>query len=617
MHKTMRYVLLIAIAQSMVIMLHAQVGKVGITTATPAAMLHVKDSSVVFTGAASLPGSPGAPPVTGAGIRMMWYPDKAAFRAGYVSGTQWNKDSIGIHSIAMGQNSKATGFSSVSMGSSIARGDYSVALGSGSVASGNNSLTFGPSAIASGGFSIALGFNTSASGNSSIAIGGGSEASGIESIAFGVNTLSSGYRSTAMGNSSIASGEYSISMNDHTIASGHISASLGYNTISKSYACMAIGRYNDTTNMNNPTTWVTADPVFVIGNGSANNSRSNAMTVLKNGNIGIGTNNPAFPFHIVNNDAGGGGFDDAIVIENTNTTTGESAILFQNHGSAGTGNKSWITGLDQSRNFSWAYGTDLTSGNTKMFLDSLGNLGLGTTSPQKKLHVSNGSSGATANTNAVAVFEDNANVAINLLSPDGNSTGVYFGNATNSAHGGIVYNSTTTFGLSFRTNGNSTKMVITDVGNVGIGTSSPSEKLHVAGNICYTGSIGACSDIRYKKNIFPVTNALYSLQSVHGIYYEWDLEKFPDKGFTNARQIGLSAQELETVYPEMVNTDANGYKTVDYSRLTPVLVESIKEQQKQMDDLRSQIEYQQTHMEEQDRKIEMLMKEIEILKINE
>ena len=71
--------------------LQAQIGKVGINTTSPAAMLHVKDSSVVFTGQSALPAMPGAPPVSGSGIRMMWYPAKGAFRGGYALGQQWNK----------------------------------------------------------------------------------------------------------------------------------------------------------------------------------------------------------------------------------------------------------------------------------------------------------------------------------------------------------------------------------------------------------------------------------------------------------------------------------------------------------------------------------------------
>ena len=78
----------------------AQGGKVGINTTTPFAMLHVKDSSVLFQGRADIPATPGNPPISGQGVRMMWYPDKAAFRVGRVSSFQWNKDSVGNFSFA-------------------------------------------------------------------------------------------------------------------------------------------------------------------------------------------------------------------------------------------------------------------------------------------------------------------------------------------------------------------------------------------------------------------------------------------------------------------------------------------------------------------------------------
>jgi hypothetical protein len=123
-------------------------------------------------------------------------------------------------------------------------------------------------------------------------------------------------------------------------------------------------------------------------------------------------------------------------------------------------------------------------------------------------------------------------------------------------------------------------MVVRKDGRVGIGTNSPSSLLHVNGNICYTGSIAACSDIRYKKNFSRLTNALSAVMNLNGIYYNWDKDKYPEKSFTNERQIGFSAQEIESYFPEIVQTDNAGYKAVDYGRLTPVLVEAIKEQQK-------------------------------------
>jgi hypothetical protein len=74
---------------------------------------------------------PGTIPATGAGKRLMWYPVKAAFRAGYVDGTQWDDGNVGIYSTAMGYNTTASGFYSTAMGySTIASGDYSTAMGS-------------------------------------------------------------------------------------------------------------------------------------------------------------------------------------------------------------------------------------------------------------------------------------------------------------------------------------------------------------------------------------------------------------------------------------------------------------------------------------------------------
>lgn len=59
--------------------------------------------------------------------------------------------------------------------------------------------------------------------------------------------------------------------------------------------------------------------------------------------------------------------------------------------------------------------------------------------------------------------------------------------------------------------------------------------------------------------------------------------------FGNERQIGFSAQEVEKLFPEIVMTDARGYKSVDYGRLTPILVEAVKEQQNQINAQQEQI----------------------------
>src|SRR6185503_19459156 len=124
--------------------IYAQVGKIGINTTTPAAMLHVKDSSVVFTGVYQLPSSPGNPPISGSGTRMMWYPDKGVFRAGSVGSTQWDKNNIGQYSFAVGENVKASSPFSIAMGHEVnATNFYSIALGESTISSGYYSFATG------------------------------------------------------------------------------------------------------------------------------------------------------------------------------------------------------------------------------------------------------------------------------------------------------------------------------------------------------------------------------------------------------------------------------------------------------------------------------------------
>lgn len=138
-------------------------------------------------------------------------------------------------------------------------------------------------------------------------------------------------------------------------------------------------------------------------------------------------------------------------------------------------------------------------------------------------------------------------------------------------------------GLASGTGSNGTIQLMN--GNVGIGTAAPTQKLHVVGNICYTGSIAACSDLRYKTNISPIRNSLDKIMLLQGVTYNWRQSAFTELNFSDSRQIGFIAQDLEKVFPEMVFTDDRGYKSIDYSRLTPVLVETIKEQQKQINDI--------------------------------
>lgn len=233
---------------------------VGIGTVTPLARLHVADSSALFTGPAVVPASTTYnPPVSGAGTRMMWYPQKAAFRAGYVDNNYWDKNLIGNGSMALGINTLASGESSVSIGSNtMAQGLYATALGYGSQASGINSTAIG---------------NTNVS-------------TGFSAHSFGTENFAGGDFSLAMGNTTVATGNSSTSMGKFTTAQGANSMAIGIYTIAKASSSLSIGQHNDEIFSSQPNAWFPTDPLFIIGNGQVL-AKSNALVVYKNGNTDI------------------------------------------------------------------------------------------------------------------------------------------------------------------------------------------------------------------------------------------------------------------------------------------------------------------------------------------
>ena len=121
-----------------------------------------------------------------------------------------------------------------------------------------------------------------------------------------------------------------------------------------------------------------------------------------------------------------------------------------------------------------------TSNKTRMTLTGTGSLGINTSAPKAILHVFKGSAGTIADFSSPSlVVENSTNNYINLRSPNVSESGILFGNpAGGSADGGIIYNSSGNLnGLQFRTNGNIIKMVVTNGGSVGIGTTTPSARL--------------------------------------------------------------------------------------------------------------------------------------------
>ncbi len=256
---------------------------------------------------------------------------------------------------------------------------------------------------------------------------------GDYSTAFGQNTIASGFIATALGSATIASGSYS--------------AALGVGTKAEAFYSTAIGAFN--IGGGAPTTIVATDPVFEVGIGTSDGTRANALTVLKNGKVGIGTSPSIYRFEI--------------------------------------------------------------------------------------------NSGAAENPFRVMV---NSSAKLTAFSNGGTS--------------------------------------------IGTSATAPANGLLVSGDINNTGGLLHASDLRFKTNIEEIPNTLEHIKKLRGVYYDWKRNEFPERNFNNKKQIGVIAQEVEKEFPELVNTGEDGYKSVDYTKLTPILIEAIKEQQKIIEELQKQ-----------------------------
>jgi hypothetical protein len=133
-----------------------------------------------------------------------------------------------------------------------------------------------------------------------------------------------------------------------------------------------------------------------------------------------------------------------------------------------------------------------------VFVDSLGNVGIGTLTPARRLHVANGVSGATSISTADMVIEDDGAAFQHFITPDDIESGFLFGDPAASIGGGIIFNSVgSNNGMLFRTGGNTTRMTLNGAGQLGIGVPAPTATLHVGGVagdgsvILPTGAIGS------------------------------------------------------------------------------------------------------------------------------
>jgi len=215
-----------------------------------------------------------------------------------------------------------------------------------------------------------------------------------------------------------------------------------------------------------------------------------------------------------------------------------------------------------------------TAGSGNVFVGHEAGYFQGTRSNQ--LYISN------SNTSTPLIWGDFANTRIKL---DGNV-------------GAGGYSAYESYGLVVRGGTTNSLRVYTSAGQTG-------STLYVSGSIYATGTITSGSDKRFKKNVNNIEGALDKVLSLNGVNYEWrtpdeiqsfskQLSENEEEGlaltFPEGKQIGLVAQDVEEIIPEIVFTDEEGFKSVDYTKLGPVLIEAIKEQQKQIEALKKEIE---------------------------
>lgn len=123
-------------------------------------------------------------------------------------------------------------------------------------------------------------------------------------------------------------------------------------------------------------------------------------------------------------------------------------------------------------------------------------------------------------------------------------------------------------------------------GNVGIGSTIPTSKLTIVGNVSVSGVLTATdfnssSDVNLKENIKPVSNAIDIISNLDGVYFTWKSD--------GKESVGVIAQQVEQYLPQLVNSNETS-KTVNYNGLIGVLIQAIKEQQIQIQELKSIIQ---------------------------
>ena len=441
-----------------------------------------------------------------------------------------------------------------------------------------------------GGYSASFGFNNRVTKVGGFAVGSTNTVSENYSIALGSYNYVRNQRSLAFGN-------YSRGLGDYTNA-------IGYNVAAEAYQSTALGRFN--VHSGDPTSDASTDPILVVGNGTPDNNRSNALTILKNGKVGIGTTFPFSQFEVKTST-----LEKGIVV--SNTTTGKNIVGIEaaiNPSFDGTINPSsgyailgraYGPGLRASINLSkpagvvgWAAGDNIgVVGNSYsgIAVEASSNIGIALSTwgdiQMRNIGESDGKflvTDATGN----ATWQNPPNITLNQSTATGKSE-VNFRNQGNYV-GSFGWSQASTRFFLYDQNTGTNPLVIKG-GRVGIGDrDATTNMLEVNGNASKSsaGSWLGNSDARLKKDIQPITSALQKLMQLKGITYQWNDNHTGIKR-PEGIQMGFTAQNIQQVFPEAVTTDAQGYLQTAYGTYDPLLIEAMKELLKKVEVLEAKV----------------------------
>ncbi len=386
-----------------------------------------------------------------------------------VGGGDTNTASGYVSTVGGGVNNTASGnYSTVSGGARNTASGYGSFVGGGwrDTSSGYYSVVVGGyQNTASGNYSfVGSGDYNTASGNSSF-IGGGflnTASGGASFIGNGFYNVASGFASVILG------GEYDT-------ASGYYSFAGGRGLYARSYGEVVLGLYNTDYTPNSTTAWNAADRLLVVGNGTSVSNRSDAMVILKNGNIGIGNSTPSRDLTL--------GSVEAIRMSGRNNIAVEADIYFKDQGSiAAEANQFvFIDANNTTTNsfFSVRTNSEVPAGSQVLLhVTETGRVGINTATPARPLHVKSGGGRA-----GIRIEDTTSGPGWGSLIEFRNTNGPA---PANKNHFKIInYKNSTENYLEFRSDQDNGAiavpniLVLTHSGNVGIGTHTPSRKLHV------------------------------------------------------------------------------------------------------------------------------------------